>query len=56
VLYSSSSDEEGFSGAREGRHMVPFAMKLPVSDGIHVGVKGPFNNRSGVVVKYIAIA
>lgn len=56
VLYSSSPDEEGFSKVREGMHMVPFAMKLPTSSDVHVGAKGPFDNRSGVIVKYIAIA
>lgn len=33
-----------------------FAMKLPISENIHVGAKGPFDNRSGVLVKYIVIA
>lgn len=31
-------------------------MRLPISEDIHVGAKGPFDNRSGVMVKYIAIA
>lgn len=54
VLYTSSPDAEGFCRAREGEHVIPFAMKIPK----HGGAKGalPSQGRNSASIRYIAMA
>ncbi|KZV81924.1 hypothetical protein EXIGLDRAFT_730361 [Exidia glandulosa HHB12029] len=53
-LYTSAPDEEGFCRARVGVHRIPFRMKLPGHMG--QGAKGAFSYKTGIEVKYIAMA
>ncbi|KAG8947872.1 hypothetical protein FRC04_010230 [Tulasnella sp. 424] len=50
-LFASSPDEEGFCRAREGTHVLPFAMKIPISGT----AKGALQTKSGAMVRYIAM-
>ncbi|KAG9016344.1 hypothetical protein FRB90_003218 [Tulasnella sp. 427] len=50
-LFASSPDEEGFCRAREGTHILPFAMKIPVTGT----AKGALQTKSGAMVRYIAM-
>lgn len=53
-LYASPPDDEGYSQASEGTHLVPFAIELPKS-GASGNAKGPLMMSPGVVVRYIAM-
>lgn len=53
-LWVAPPDNEGYSQAAEGVHVLPFQMRLP-RDGISGCAKGPFLLPSGVVVRYIAM-
>ncbi|KAG9041145.1 hypothetical protein FS837_012686 [Tulasnella sp. UAMH 9824] len=50
-LFASAPDEEGFCRAREGTHILPFVMKIPISGT----AKGPLHTKSGAMVRYIAM-
>ncbi|KAG8927605.1 hypothetical protein FRC01_007180 [Tulasnella sp. 417] len=50
-LFTSPPDEEGFCRAREGIHILPFAMKIPISGT----AKGALQTKSGAMVRYIAM-
>ncbi|KAG8921447.1 hypothetical protein FRC01_000251 [Tulasnella sp. 417] len=50
-LFTSAPDEEGFCQAREGTHILPFAMKIPISGT----AKGALQTKSGAMVRYIAM-
>ncbi|KAG8923764.1 hypothetical protein FRC00_005879 [Tulasnella sp. 408] len=50
-LFASAPDDEGFCRAREGTHILPFAMKIPISGT----AKGPLHAKSGAMVRYIAM-
>ncbi|KAG8921445.1 hypothetical protein FRC01_000249, partial [Tulasnella sp. 417] len=50
-LFTSAPDEEGFCRAREGTHILPFAMKIPISGT----AKGALQTKSGAMVRYIAM-
>jgi len=56
LLYTSAPDREGFCRGREGTHTIPFAMKLPTSDGKSSGAKGSLQLRNGASVRYISMA
>lgn len=56
LLYTSAPDREGFCRGREGTHTIPFAMKLPKSDGKSPGAKGSIQLRNGASVRYISMA
>jgi hypothetical protein len=56
LLYTSAPDREGFCRGREGTHTIPFAMKLPTSDGKSPGAKGSLQLRNGASVRYISMA
>lgn len=56
LLYTSAPDQEGFCRGREGTHTIPFAMKLPPSDGKSSGAKGSLQLRNGASVRYISMA
>src|SRR3984957_5164470 len=53
-LYASASDAEGFSEAKEGVHVIPFAMHLPLE--CESNAKGVLHSQSVVRVRYIAMA
>lgn len=54
-LYSSTPDDEGFCQAREGVHVLPFSIFLPIT-GATGKPKGALHLNSGVTVRYIVIA
>ena len=56
LLYTSAPDREGFCRGREGTHTIPFAMKLPASDGKLSEAKGSLQLRNGASVRYISMA
>ncbi|KAG9011312.1 hypothetical protein FRB93_003114 [Tulasnella sp. JGI-2019a] len=53
-LFASAPDEEGFSRAQEGTHILPFAMKIPIG-GTGGIPKGVIQTRSGIAIRYIAM-
>ncbi|KAG8881138.1 hypothetical protein FRB97_009834 [Tulasnella sp. 331] len=53
-LFASAPDEEGFARAREGTHILPFAMKIPVGGDVG-SPKGVIQTRSGISIRYIAM-
>ena len=54
LAYTSGKDVEGFTEATDGRHVIPFAMFLPIEG--KSTAKGVFHDHSGAKVQYIAIA
>ncbi|KAH7925219.1 E set domain-containing protein, partial [Leucogyrophana mollusca] len=54
-LYKGAPDQDGWAEAKEGIHVMPFAMLLPV-DGSCGTPKGILNIHSGVSVRYVAMA
>ncbi|KII93176.1 hypothetical protein PLICRDRAFT_382552 [Plicaturopsis crispa FD-325 SS-3] len=54
-LYASTPDNEGFCEGREGVHVLPFSIFLPIT-GATGKPKGALHLNSGVTVRYIAIA
>ncbi|KDQ63197.1 hypothetical protein JAAARDRAFT_92192, partial [Jaapia argillacea MUCL 33604] len=54
TLYLSPPDLEGFAEAREGVHVLPFTMDLPI-DSPSGNAKGILHVHSGVSVRYIAL-
>lgn len=55
ALYASSSDEEGFARAKEGVHLFPFTVFLPLDDSCGLA-RGTLQIQSGVTVRYIVMA
>lgn len=54
-LYTSPMDDEGFSEAKEGTHVFPFVIRLPVDDSCGTP-RGIIRSHSGATVQYIAMA
>lgn len=54
AVYDSSPDDEGFSSAKEGIYVLPFALHLPLlaNNGIP---KGVLHAQAGVAVQYIVM-
>lgn len=55
ALFTSSLDKEGFAEAREGLHVFPFAIFLPLDDLCGLA-RGTLQIQSGVTIRYIAMA
>lgn len=53
-MYESPEDDEGFAQAKEGIHIIPFAMILPLEGGIG-NPKGVMRTHSGLSLRYIAM-
>lgn len=51
ALYASAMDDEGFFAAREGEHVIPFSLEVPVGKG----AKGVYYGKHASI-RYIAIA
>lgn len=54
AVYDSSPDDEGFSSAKEGIYVLPFALHLPLSANNGVP-KGILHAQVGVAVQYIVM-
>lgn len=54
-LYTSSPDSDGFAFVREGSHILPFSLPLPVG-GSGGSAKGALHHPSEATIRYIAIA
>jgi hypothetical protein len=55
VIYADNPGEDGFAEAKEGVHVMPFALLLPL-EGQAGDAKGVLHVHSGVTVRYIAMA
>jgi hypothetical protein len=55
ALYIPPADEEGYAEAKEGVHVFPFAILLPLDESCGVA-KGVVQSQSGAMVRYIAMA
>ena len=55
TLYTSGPDDEGYSEAKEGVHVFPFAVWLPLDDSCGIA-RGVVQIQSGATVRYIAMA
>ncbi|KAG8901856.1 hypothetical protein FRB99_005033 [Tulasnella sp. 403] len=54
LMLASTPDSDGYGRVKEGIHVLPFAMKIPIG-GSHGVAKGVLQSRSGAVVQYIAM-
>jgi len=55
ALYTSAADEEGYAEVKEGVHVFPFAVWLPLDDSCGIA-RGVGKIQSGATVRYIAMA
>ena len=55
TLYISDADEEGYAEAKEGIHVFPFAIWLPLDESCGIA-RGVVQIPSGATVRYIAMA
>jgi hypothetical protein len=55
TLYMSAADEEGYAEAKEGVHVFPFAVWLPLDDSCGIA-RGVVQVQTGATVRYIAMA
>jgi hypothetical protein len=55
ALYTSAADEEGYAEAKEGIHVFPFAVLLPLDSSCGIP-RGVLHIPSGATVRYIAMA
>jgi hypothetical protein len=55
-LYNAGPDEEGFREAKEGVHILKFALPLPLEGTTTGDAKGVIHVHSGVRIRYITIA